>query len=293
VTTSGGGSTLYLDGTEVASGSVPIYTPGNSAFYIGTTDNGNGSTSKMNGLIQDVAIFNTALSQSEIQALMASGISGSLPTNTAVTTAASGTLDLSGGSQQVASLTGAGTVINSSNMDAASVLTLRATGGSTTFSGTILGGGTLGTISLVMSGSGTQVLAGSLLGPGSVTVNAGTLILSGSDNYTGGTDVVGGTLIATNSQSLPGGTSLTVGTGGTFIFDPSASGSVVTNLAAAVAVPEPSTVVLLSVGAIGLLGRAWRRRKQFLRPKTESGGILRDLGVCVPFNTQSLSGLRL
>ena len=119
---------------------------------------------------------------------------------------------------------GGGSIINS-NTAAASVLTLSPTGGSTTFSGSIMGGGALGTISLVMSGSGTQVLAGSLLGPGSLTVNAGELILSGSDSYTGGTTVNAGTLVLASSTALADGTSLTVGAGGTLIFDPSLGGA--------------------------------------------------------------------
>ena len=75
-----------------------------------------------------------------------------------------------GASQQVASLSdntpgSGGSVINSA-MGSTSLLTLSPTGGSTTFSGMIQGGGTLGTISLLMSGSGTQVLSGSMTRPG-------------------------------------------------------------------------------------------------------------------------------
>ena len=177
VTNSGDLATLYLNGNEVASGSATIDTPSNAPFYIGTIGNATGTIRKMNGLIQDVAIYNTALSQSEIQAIMGTETPNLLPTTTAVTIAANATLDLNGVSQQVASLADyapgkGGSIINSNT--SASVLTLSPTGGSTTFSGMIQGGGTLGTISLVMSGSGTQVLAGSLLGPGSLTVNAGT-----------------------------------------------------------------------------------------------------------------------
>jgi len=185
-----------------------------------------------------------------------------LPTKSAPSIAASATLDLGGISQQVASLSdyspgNGGSIINSNS--AASVLTLSPTGGSTTFSGVIQGGGTLGTISLVMGGSGTQVLTGALLGPGSLKVDSGTLILSGTDSYTGGTTVTAGTLIATNSEAIPHGTSLTVGAGGTLIFDPSASGAPVTNSSSVVSVPEPGTLVLLIAGA-ALLAMYPKRR---------------------------------
>ncbi len=76
VTTSSGFSTLYLDGTDVGSGSFVISTPSDTAFYIGAIGNSYsgaiGNSYGMNGLIQDVAIFSTALSGSEIQSLMAS-----------------------------------------------------------------------------------------------------------------------------------------------------------------------------------------------------------------------------
>jgi autotransporter-associated beta strand protein len=83
----------------------------------------------------------------------------------------------------------------------------------------------------------------------------GTLILSGSDSYTGGTIVEAGTLEVTTAAALPTGTSLTVGAGGAFIFDPMAS----TSSPAISTVPEPSTIALLLIGAIGLLGYVWRR----------------------------------
>ncbi|MGA2257199.1 MAG: autotransporter-associated beta strand repeat-containing protein, partial [Thermoguttaceae bacterium] len=100
----------------------------------------------------------------------------------------------------------------------------------------------------------------------SLTMSAsnGTLILSGADNYTGGTIVTAGTLIVASNAALPDGSSLTVGAGGTFVFDPSPATSSLAVSPAAVAVPEPSTLALLSAGAIGLMAYGRRRRRQVM-----------------------------
>ena len=92
---------------------------------------------------------------------------GSLPSGSPLQIATSGAaaLDLGGGTQTAPRWPtprpgpSSATVL-SSNTSAPSILTLSASGGSTTFSGVIAGGSALGAINLVMSGSGTQVLAG-------------------------------------------------------------------------------------------------------------------------------------
>jgi len=118
---------------------------------------------------------------------LATAASNILPIATPVTLSAPATLNLNGGNQQLASLSdgnGSGSVINGKTASA-SVLTISPIDGSTSvFSGTIQGGGTLGTISLVMSGSGTQVLAG-------------------NNSYTGGTQLLGGELALAGSGALP------------------------------------------------------------------------------------------
>ena len=114
--------------------------------------------------------------------------------------------------------------------------------GSNTYSGaTTIGAGTLqvgnggasGTLgmgpvtdnsALVFNLSGATTFGGAIGGDGSLTqAGIGALILSGSNDYSGGTTVNAGTLYVTNSDALPDGTSLTVGPGGTFVFDPSAT----------------------------------------------------------------------
>ena len=102
---------------------------------------------------------------------------------------------------------------------------------------TVSGGPIQGTTSLVLSGGGQ-------------------LTLSGTNTYTGGTVVDQGTLIVTNANGLPDGGSLTIGAGATLIFQ----GDLGAGGASVAAVPEPGTLMLLGVGAIGFLGWVWRRR---------------------------------
>ena len=126
---------------------------------------------------------------------------------TTLTVARGATLDLGGGSQQVQWLSDAGpglggNVINSNS--AAALLTFSPSGGaSTTFSGTIQGG-----IGLVMSGSGTQVLAG-------------------TNTYSGATQVSGGTLAAAVSGALPSTSNVSVTAG---VLDVTAASQIVNAL---------------------------------------------------------------
>jgi len=155
------------------------------------------------------------------------GASASLPGGTAATV--NGTLDINAFDAMVSALTGMGTV----NHSGAGSNNLSV--GSGAFGGTI--DNTHGMLALVKSGSGQ-------------------LVLSGSDSFTGGTFVTAGKLIVTNPSAFPAGTSLTVGAGAILIFDPSQAASSVS-----VAVPEPATLALLMVGAIGLLSVAGRRKR--------------------------------
>jgi autotransporter-associated beta strand protein len=139
-----------------------------------------------------------------------------LPAATALSISAGATLDLGGGSQQVASLSdktpgSGGNIVNSGTT--ASVLTLSPSGGPTTFSGMIQGGGALGTVSLVMSGSGTQVLAGSNTYTGPTTINQGTLVVDGSlaspvtinsGGVLGGSGSLGSVSVRASGQIAPG-----------------------------------------------------------------------------------------
>ena len=165
-----------------------------------------------------------------------------LPASTALKISASAVFDLGGANQMVASLadgTGGGSVIDSAPT-LASILTLSPTGSSTTFSGAILGGGTLGAIELVLSGSGTEVL-------------------SGTNTYTGGTLVAAGTLILTNNEAVADGSSLIVGNAA--LFAP----IVPAPTSQAAPVPEPGALAMLALTVGCMWGVLWLRRRA-IRP---------------------------
>jgi probable HAF family extracellular repeat protein len=99
--------------------------------------------------------------------------------------------------------------------------------------------------SITQSGTGSRSLT--MGGTG------GNLILGGSNTYFGGTIVTAGLLEVTNPAALPDGSSLTINAGSQFVF----SGTVGT----ANAVPEPSTLALLGLGAAALIANHRRRQK--------------------------------
>jgi autotransporter-associated beta strand protein len=127
-----------------------------------------------------------------------------------------------------------------------------------------------GSLAVSTTGGGVLVLAGSVSDGGAgygLTLSNGELILSGTGSYGGPTTVDGGTMYLTSSTALPSGGALIVGAGGDFIFDPSvtagpAAGSLASpHGAGLVAVPEPSALALLALGALAAALAARRGKK--------------------------------
>src|SRR5207247_2150124 len=119
---------------------------------------------------------------------LANGVANALPTGTALSV--TGTFDLGGYAQTVASVTGSGTVTDS--------------GAAATFT---------------INNSGADTFAGALTGAMALTKTAaGTLTLTASSStYSGATTVSGGTLASRVATALPAGTALSVT--GTFELD--------------------------------------------------------------------------
>jgi fibronectin-binding autotransporter adhesin len=185
-----------------------------------------------------------------------------LPATTPLIVGPGGTLDLAGGTQTVASLSDAapglgGTIQNSGG---AATLTLSPSGGSTTFSGQIVGGA-FGPINLVLTGSGVQVLAG-------------------NNTYTGTTTICGGTLQIGN-----GGASGSLGNGGNVVnnsnlsFDIGGGGA----LAVANVISGSGNVVSAGSGLVMLSGP-----NGYTGGTTVSGGTL-QLGSAAALGTGGLT----
>ncbi len=106
-----------------------------------------------------------------------------------------------------------------------------------------------GSVALVVGGNGASTtFSGDITGGGSLTMSgSGTLVLSGSNTYSGGTYVAGGALIAANNEALADGSDLTIGNGGLLTSIITAGQADPRFDQAAVTVPEPSSLPLLTV----------------------------------------------
>ncbi len=164
------------------------------------------------GLMDEFSMFNRALSQDEIQALYNNNAAPVLPNNTTVSVASGATFDVGGIKQQIAALTGSGSVILGDNAGVIGNLTL-GNGSDMAFDGSISDSG-VSTVTKV--GSGTLTLTGANSYAGTTTVSNGTLIVVGSHSgpvtVTAGGKLAGlGTLygaVTVNGNLAPGSNSI-------------------------------------------------------------------------------------
>jgi autotransporter-associated beta strand protein len=171
---------IYVNGLPVATASNINYPsilnvlPSN--FRVGTCN----SAGTFKGWLDDLTIANRAFTATEVTNLMnevyptvlvagGGAAVNLLPTNTTLVVASGAALDLNGGSQAVGSLSGGGTVTNSSSTPGA--LTINNTN-ATTFAG-----GVEGAVTLTKRGSGTLTLSGVNNHSGATVVENGTLML--------------------------------------------------------------------------------------------------------------------
>ncbi len=195
---------LYIDGVLVGTKSLGAATP---QMMHSPANFGVGRDSFV-GLMDEFNLFSSALTPAQVWQLYNTqvvNVAGPLPVSTNMVVNGGATFDLGGINQTIASLSdgagGGGTVASNVASGYGSVtLTLAPAGGSATFSG-VIQNGARDQMNLTLSGSGTQVLAGSNTYSGLTTIAAGTLQI-GSGGTTGSINntsaVVDNSLLAFN-----------------------------------------------------------------------------------------------
>jgi autotransporter-associated beta strand protein len=220
MTCNGSTKAMYVDGNvdTIVSSWAAATGVGSQLWIGGSADTGDQDVG-LGGLIDEVYVFSRALSQTEIRNLMnnqsvdaITNTPGQLPAASPVSLAAAATLDLSGLSETIASLSdlggGGGWVTNSSGTNATLVISNNAAT-TTTFSGLITDAGS-NAVGLVKAGSSTQVIAGAGSYSGPTTISGGTLFVNGSLG-TNAVTVTNSTLAGSGTVSGP----VTIQPGGT------------------------------------------------------------------------------
>lgn len=199
------GGQLYFDGVDKAdytwSGNPTLMTASGTQLQIG---NAADPGEFMNGSIDDVSIFSSALSSNDVAALYNNTVAAGLPATTSLDISSVGTFDLNGGNQAVTALSGAVGAIVTNNGFKTSTLTITpAAASSATFDGVIQDGSS--PVSLTINGPGTQILTGPNSYTGSTTVTNGTLTTTGSGSLGTGPLTVSAADTITSTVNLGNG----------------------------------------------------------------------------------------
>ena len=210
----------------------------NQIWLGGSPDGGDGAV-RMSGLLDEVYLFDRALSRTELQSLqynnsLTNSAVNVLPPPSAVNVAAGAILELGGVSQTVAMLTGSGLVTNSG---APATLVLSNGTGSAAFDGSLGDLGLGSSLSVVIAGAATTILSGANSYHGNTAISGGTLLVNGSLG-SGAVFVAGGTLGGTGTI----GGAVTVQPGGTL-----APGGGASTLAANTVNLQPGSLTLMEL----------------------------------------------
>ncbi len=221
------GHYIYYNDAQINSNTNTSGLTSSNSGTIGKVSIIQGGTVKQNyfnGDIGEILVYNAALTNAQRQSVDAYlnskwglGLSGlplaggdnRLPTGTALSVATGAFLDLNSSNQTLAGLGGGtGTVENTSTSFVSTLTLSPGDGGTQTFPGVMAGGGGLGTVNLVMNGTGTQILSGANTYTGTTAINGGTLRINGADRLPVGTavtlaNVAGATLdLSNNNQTI-------------------------------------------------------------------------------------------
>jgi len=224
ITDNSGTKNIFVDGNLDATTTGWANAGVGSQFWIGGANDPLDGLVDMTGQLDEVSIYNRALSQAEVRsltntlpALMAGNFGGQLPATTVLAVSTGATFDLGGSSQTVASLangTGGGIITNSGV--APVTLTLGGSSGTNTFSGVIADNAATNAISLVKNGSAAVIFAGTNSFRGTTTINSGLLIVNGvlgtntvtvTAGKLGGSGTIGGAVTIQSGGTLSPGNS--------------------------------------------------------------------------------------